>query len=53
MSPRRGMRTGINGPVSFTGSYTKDGPNFLRQNNFISQKVWRKQGGELQELFKT
>ena len=25
-------------PVSFTGSYTEDEPNFARQNNLISQK---------------
>ena len=26
-------------PVSFTGSYTKDEPNFPRQNNHILQKM--------------
>ena len=26
-------------PVSFTGSYTGDEPNFPRQNNYILQKM--------------
>ena len=41
-------------PVSFTGSYTEEEPNFPRQNNPISYKVVRrKQGSEFQNLFKT
>ena len=41
-------------PVSFTGSYTEEEPNFPQRNNPISQKVvWRKQGSEFQNLFKT
>ena len=41
--------------MSFTGSYTKDEPNFPQQNNLILQKnvVWRRQGCEFQGLFKT
>ena len=41
-------------PVSFTGSYTEEEPNFRQQNNPISQKVVRrKQGSEFQNLFET
>ena len=43
-------------PVSFTGSYTEDGPNFPPQNNLLLLKIkggWRRQGGEFQGLFKT
>ena len=42
-------------PVSFTGSYTEDKPNFPQQNNLILQKkgVWRRQGCEFEGLFKT
>ena len=40
--------------VSFTGSYTKDEPNFLLRDNLISQKiVWSRQGIEFQGLLKT
>ena len=34
-------------PVTFTGSYSKDEPNFPWQNNLISQPVWHEQGSEL------
>ena len=41
-------------PVSCTGSYNKDEPNFPRQNNLILQKtVWYRQGSEFQGFFKT
>ena len=41
-------------PVSFTGSYTEEEPNFPLGNNPVSQKVvWRKQKSEFQNLFKT
>ena len=40
--------------VSFTGSYTKDEPNFFLRDNLISQKiVWSRQGIEFQGLLKT
>ena len=41
-------------PVSLTGSYTKDEPNFPLQDNLISQKtVWSRQGIEFQgQIFK-
>ena len=37
-------------PVSFTGSYAEDEPNFPRQNN---ARVWHRQGSEFQGFFKT
>ena len=42
-------------PVSFTGSYTEDKPNFPQQNNLILQKkgVWLGHGCEFEGLFKT
>ena len=41
-------------PVSCTGSYTEDVPNFPRLNNPILQKmVWHRQGSEFQGFFKT
>ena len=40
--------------VSFTGSYTKDEPNFPLWDNLISQEtVWSRQGIEFQGLLKT
>ena len=39
-------------PVSFTGSYTKNEPNFPQQND-LEKGVWRIQGCEFQGLFKT
>ena len=35
-------------PVSFTGSYTKDEPNFPQQNNVIFKEngLWHRQGCE-------
>ena len=41
-------------PMNFTGSYTKDEPNFPLWDNLISQKtVWSRQGIEFQGLLKT
>ena len=41
-------------PVSCTGCYTEDEPNFPRQNNLNLQKtVWHRQGSEFQGFFKT
>ena len=41
-------------PVSFTGSYTEEEPNFPQRNNPVSQKVVRrKQRSEFQNLFIT
>ena len=41
-------------PVNFTGSYTKDEPNFPLRDDLISQKtVWSRQGIEFQGLLKT
>ena len=46
--------TTIRLPVSFTGSYTKDEPNFPPRDNQISQKiVWSRQSIEFQGLLKT
>ena len=41
-------------PVSFTGSYTEDKPNFPQQNNLILQKkgVWCGQGVNLKDFSK-
>ena len=43
-------------PVSFTGPYTKDEPNFPRQNNlanFTEKGLWRRQGCEISKDFST
>ena len=41
-------------PVNFTGSYTKDKPNFPLRDNLISQKtVCSREGIEFQGLSKT
>ena len=43
-------------PVSFTGPYTEDEPNFPRQNNlgnFTEKGPWRRQGCEIFKDFST